>query len=112
MKKILFTLSLLLLNSCASVNSISLTSVPPQRNKVVKSEVSKFIFLGFNFNNDFIDELTNDLKKQCPNGIISGILTKDESISYVFAHTRKVTATGFCVVGSKELHASSAGVGK
>lgn len=88
--------SLLILNACASINSLSLTPIPAQRQNQVKAEVSKFIFLGFNFNNDYIDPLTEELKAQCPNGIISGVLTKDEVISYFFAHTRKVTATGFC----------------
>lgn len=96
MKYFIPILSMLLLNSCASVNSVSLTQVPIQRTKVVKAESSKFIFLGFNFNNDYVDEAIGQLKEQCPNGIISGILTKDESISYFLAHTRKITATGFC----------------
>lgn len=89
-----------LLTSCASVQSVSLTPIPKQRAKVVKAEVSKFIFLGFNFNNDFIDEIMEQLKGQCPDGIVSGILTKDEAISYFLAHTRKVSATGFCTDAS------------
>ncbi len=86
----------LLLNSCASVNSVSITPIPKQRNQVVKAEVSKFIFLGFNFNNDFVDDVTDQLIQQCPDGIVTGILTKDEVISYILAFTRKITATGYC----------------
>ena len=96
MKKIVLCMSLLFLASCASVNSLSLTPIPAKRDKKVEAQVSKFIFLGLNFNNDFVDPLTEQLKEQCPNGMVTGILTKDEAISYILAHTRKVTATGYC----------------
>lgn len=81
---------------CASVNSVSLTPIPAQRNNPVRAQVSKFIILGFNFDNDFINPLVDDLKRQCPNGVVSGVLTKDETYSYFLAFTKKVTATGFC----------------
>lgn len=42
----------LFLTSCASVNSVSLTPIPEKRNNIVTSEVSKTIFLAFNFNNN------------------------------------------------------------
>lgn len=92
-------LSVLFSMGCASVNSLSLTPIPANRGKVVKAEVEKFIFLAFNFDNDYVEPLVSNLKQQCPNGVVSGILTKDEVISYIFAHTRKVTATGFCSSG-------------
>jgi hypothetical protein len=88
-----------LLAGCASVNSISMTTIPKDRNQVVRAEVSKTIFLAFNFDNDFVDPLVEKLKAQCPQGIVTGILTKDEVISYVIVHTRRVVATGFCVRG-------------
>jgi hypothetical protein len=86
------------LSGCAIVQSVSLTPIPVQRSNPVRAQVSKTIILGFNFDNDFIDPLVDDLKQQCPNGIVSGILTKDETISYVFVFTKKVTATGFCSI--------------
>ena len=67
-----------------------------QRAKGSTAQVSKLIILAFSFDNDFIDPLVQELKQRCPNGVISGILTKDETISYVLAHTRRVTATGYC----------------
>lgn len=90
-----------LLGGCASINSVSLTPIPAQRSRPVRAEVSKFIILAFNFDNDYIDPLVEDLKRQCQDGVISGILTKDETISYFFAFRKKVTATGFCNSGSK-----------
>lgn len=86
------------LSGCAIVNSVSLTPIPSQRTRPVKAEVSKIIILGFNFDNDFIDPLVEDLKQQCQNGVVSGILTKDETISYFLVFKKRVTATGFCNV--------------
>jgi hypothetical protein len=85
-----------LISGCASVNSVSLTQIPANRSKVVQAQVSKTIFLAFSFDNDFIDSLVADLKHQCPGGVVSGILTKDETISYFIVFTKRVTATGFC----------------
>lgn len=101
--KRMLTLSVLtlLMSGCASINSVSLTPIPSQRSNPVKAEVSKFIILGFNFDNDFIDPLVEDLKRQCPNGVVSGVLTKDETISYFLAFRKQVTATGFCNVAAK-----------
>jgi dihydroorotate dehydrogenase len=95
-KWIVFSLVALQLAGCVSINSVSLTPIPANRKKEVKAEVSKTVFLGFNFNNDFLDPLVDKLKSQCPEGVVSGILTKDEVIAYVLVFTRKVTATGYC----------------
>ena len=88
--------SALVVNACASVNSVSVTSIPSHRTKQVRAEVSKTIFLAFSFDNDFIDPLVEDLKNQCPNGVVTGILTKDEVISYFIVFTHRVVATGYC----------------
>lgn len=88
------------LASCASINSVSLTPVPAGRQSVVRAQVEKTIILGFNFDNDYVNPITQDLKRQCPNGLVSGILTKDEIISYVFWHTHRVVATGYCSSGT------------
>ena len=84
---------------CAHINSVSLTPIPAQRSHPVKAEVSKTIFLAFNFDNDYINPLVDDLKSQCPNGVVSGILTKDETTGYLIVFVKHVTATGFCSVG-------------
>lgn len=92
----------LFLSGCASVNSVSLTQIPPQRSKVVSTEKSKTIILGFNFDNDFINTAVEDLKSQCPSGRVTGILTKDETILYFlfFVYKKRVTAEGYCVSGA------------
>jgi len=104
-KLVLAVIGITMITSCASVQSVSLTPIPKQRSKVIKAEVSKFVFLAFNFNNDFIDEIVDQLKEKCPDGVISGILTKDESVSYILAHTRKISASAFCN-DAKATHAS------
>lgn len=88
-----------IVSGCASVNSVSLTSIPSKRSQPIKSESSKIIILGLNFNNDFVDEVSEGLQSQCPNGKVAGILTKDEVIDYFLfiVYKRQVTAKGFCV---------------
>jgi hypothetical protein len=87
------------LSGCASINSVSLTSIPATRSNVVRSEAKRMVFLGFNFNNDFIDTMADDLKNQCPNGQVRGLLTKDETVMYFlfFLYEYRVSATGYCV---------------
>ncbi len=91
--------ALIFLAGCTSIQSVSLTSIPAKKGKPVRAEISKTIFLGFNFNNDFVDELSSDLKRQCENGIVTGILTKDEIVDYflMIVHSRRITATGYCL---------------
>jgi hypothetical protein len=82
---------------CAALNSVSLTPIPKDRSKQISAEVSKTIFLAFSFDNDYVDPLISQLKAKCPQGIVTGILTKDEVIHYVIVHTHRVTATGYCL---------------
>lgn len=100
-EKILLICMALFLSACASVQSVSMTPVPAKRDKVVRAEATRFIILGFNFDNDYVDQIHQSFRVQCPGGVISGILTKDEVISYFLAHRRKVTATGFCNQGTQ-----------
>jgi hypothetical protein len=85
---------------CASVNSVSLTSIPAERTREIRAEASRVIILGFNFNNDYVDQVVEDLKRQCKGGQVKGILTKDQTIDYFlfFVYKRQVTSQGYCVV--------------
>jgi hypothetical protein len=96
---------LLGLNACHTLNSVSLTQIPQQRNKKVKAEVSKLIVLGLSFDNDYVDSLVDKLKAQCDDGMVRGILTKDEVVDYflMIVHSRVVSVSGYCVSGSKKL---------
>lgn len=90
--------SIFFMSSCASINSVSLTQIPQERNQKVKAVKDKIIFLGFNFDNDFVDQMSTELQRQCPNGRITGILTKDENINYFLyiVWKKQVSAEGYC----------------
>lgn len=100
MKNLILLIALVTLtSSCASVQSVSLTSIPADRHQPVQTEVSKLIIFGFNFDNDFINDLSPKLEKQCPEGKVAGILTKDESINYFIGlvYKRNISAKGYCI---------------
>lgn len=98
MKSILL-LALLVLSSCTHLNSVSVTSIPANRQNKVSAERYKFIFLLLNFDNKFVDEMEKDLAQKCPQGRIEGIVTKTENITYfpLFFHAYNVSAEGYCV---------------
>lgn len=98
MNKSIVLLLAFALSGCVSLNTVSLTSIPQNRDHQVEAKASRFIFLGFNFDNDFVDDMDQQLKQKCPDGMISGILTKDEVVDYflMIFWTHRVTATGYC----------------
>lgn len=100
MKKLILTFfTLIFLNSCAYLNSVSQTSIPKDRSNIVTAKVERNIILLMNFDNDYIDSLTQKLMDQCQNGSVRGILTKDENVTYfpIIFHKSIVTASGYCV---------------
>lgn len=90
------------LSGCVHMHALSTTSVPADRSKEVEAEGYRFIFLLLNFDNRYVNHLTEDLAKQCPGGRVEGILTKTEGIVYfpIIAHGMRVTAKGYCVSDS------------
>ncbi len=97
----LIVLSLLFstMNACTYTAAVSQTNIPIQRNKPVEATVHKFIFLGFNFDNDEVYQLVEKLKTQCPDGQVRGILTQDMRTMYLlfFFWARDTVAKGYCV---------------
>lgn len=88
----------LFFTGCVHVNGLSVTAIPAERGTVVSATAeSKLAVLGIGLDQEWMDNLVNDLRAQCEGGVVSGILTKDEQISYVVADRRRVTATGYCV---------------
>ena len=85
------------LSSCVSLQSVSLTQIPKTRKNLIRSEASKLIFLGFNFDNDFVDAVPQDLRAKCRKGKVTGILTKDEVTNYFIFFRRTVSAQGYCI---------------
>jgi hypothetical protein len=95
-KKVSILFLAILFSGCAALHSVSMTSFPKDRQKPVEAKVSKFVFLAFNFNNDFIYDLTSKLQEQCPNGKVTGITSKYETRGYLIGYTMIVTSQGFC----------------
>ncbi len=98
-RRIIFSLlTLLTISSCVHLNSVSLTQIPEKRSNKVDASTEKWIIFFFNFDNDYVDRLNDQLKDRCQGGKVQGILTKDETTDYFLALVmkRKVTATGFC----------------
>ena len=97
---IVFTFMTVMITGCTYLESVSLTNIPEERSKVVTATREKGIIFYFNFDTDFADELSADLRSQCEGGVVSGILTKFENICYVlvfcFYSVNRVTATGYC----------------
>ena len=95
----IFSLLLALsLSGCVSVKSVSLTSIPEDREQVVTASGDRFLFLGISFSTSYIDETIASLGDQCPDGKVEGVLTKHEYVNYflyLFA-TERVVARGFC----------------
>ena len=94
-----FTFMTVMITGCTYLESVSLTNIPEERSKVVTATREKGIFFYFNFDTDFADELSADLRSQCEGGVVSGILTKFENICYVsvfcFYSVNRLTATGY-----------------
>ena len=101
LKWLLFFILLMgIITGCTYLESVSLTNIPEERSKVVTAIREKGIIFYFNFDTDFTNELSADLRSQCEGGVVSGILTKFENICYVplfcFYSVYRVTATGYC----------------
>ncbi len=85
--------------SCATVHSAFMTNVSssPQHGRMIEASASKFVFLAFNFDNDYAFGARDRLMAACPNGMVTGILTTFESKWYVFFTDFEVKDRGLCV---------------
>ncbi|EAP95691.1 hypothetical protein [Vibrio splendidus] len=95
-KTLVLTATLVSLSGCVGLNTVSLTSVPVERDRQVKTSTSDWNFIGINFNNNIVDEAIANLQQQCPAGKIEGVLTKYQTISYVLFFNRQIIVTGYC----------------
>ncbi len=103
MKNKILSISLIaafLSSGCAVLKTVSVTSIPAKRDQMVSTMTNRWTFLGIAFDNDFVDQLVEDLKSKCPDGMVTGILTKSEIVSYFLVFQEKVSAKGFCVKGA------------
>lgn len=99
---VLLSLSLIgSLSGCVHLHSLSQSTIPAERTRMVKAESYRFHFLLLNFNNDYVNDMAEQLANQCPKGQVRGVLTKHEGITYfpIIAHATRVEARGYCVAG-------------
>jgi hypothetical protein len=96
LKMAFFALFIGMLSSCVSLQTVSLTEIPEKRTKKISAVVSKMVFLHFNFDNDFVDNISQQLRDQCEGGKVSGILTRHEVTSYLIVFKHQVSASGYC----------------
>ena len=96
--KFIFCLTICSLTlGCASLASVSLTDIPANRSHPVSAEAIKWIFLSISFDNDFVYDLTSQLKKKCPGGLVTGVTTQHTVNSYPFLSRLYVEARGYCL---------------
>lgn len=84
---------------CASLQSVSMTNIPrgADRSRPIQASENNVAFLGIHFDNDFADGVPDDLRRQCPNGKVTGVYAKYETKWYVLVEDRTVTAKAYCV---------------
>ena len=100
----LFLFYSLLQLGCAStfLNTYHISEYAPKAlstsslKKKVVSERSQFVFMWFNFNNDYVDKAFYELQKKCPGQRISGIHTRYSTKTHFFFWTNKVIMRGYC----------------
>jgi hypothetical protein len=89
----------LVLASCATVHSAYMTnvSVPSSQGRTISASSSRFVFLAFNFDNEYAFEAQQRLAAKCPEGMVTGIFTTFETKWYVFFTDFQLKARGTCV---------------
>ena len=94
-------LGLLMLGAvgCTHLHSLSVTTIPDDRSRPVEATGERIVVLGINPNNDYADEVVSDLAQQCPDGRVSGVMTRYERalVVPIFAYAHRVRATGYCL---------------
>ena len=98
-QKLLLIVITLAFSGCTYLTSVSTSSIPIDRSIKISAEVKKTYWFGFNFNNSYVNEISEKLARKCSNGKVEGILTKFEFTTYFIGIVNEVSvnATGYCV---------------
>ena len=97
MSSIIIASALWFAAGCASLQSVSMSNIPRERGRPIQATENNVAFLGIHFDNSFADAVPDRLRRQCPNGKVTGIYAKYESTWYVLVQNRSVTAKAYCV---------------
>ena len=84
---------------CTHLHSLSVTTIPDDRSRPVEATGERIVVLGINPDNDYADGVVADLAAQCPDGRVSGVMTRYERalVVPIFAYAHRVHAEGFCI---------------
>ena len=91
----------LAITSCMTVRSISVNQLPKkeERHTLIKSRDWSPKILLIPFGTGYIDNARISLMDQCREGVIEGVLSKQEETNYVFwlYSVQSVSMRGYCV---------------
>ena len=94
-------LMILLISSCTTVSSITVSQIPPKehRDQRVHAEGWSPIIIGIPFGSGYVDEARQDFVRKCTKGKIEGTVAKTFSKNYFlgFYGTQNVSFDGYCV---------------
>jgi len=96
-KRLAVAAAALALGGCASLQSVSLSDVPSDRSRPVVASKSSWSVFWFYLDNDFADDVIEELRQKCPDGNVAGVYTKLEDYFYLVVTERSLTARGYCV---------------
>ena len=96
--KFFIVIAAFIFQSCAQLISVSQTSVPAKKGRIVETTKKKWVWGSAHFNNSFVYSVREDLIEQCPRGRVQGLLTTTEKIVYLpfLVERIKVQSQGFC----------------
>lgn len=99
----LILILLFTLNSCAVLRSVSQTSIPKNKSRKISASVERHIVFMLNFDNNYVDQLTQKLIDKCPKGSLEGVTTIDEVFVYfpIIYHKSVISAQAYCTKAKK-----------
>jgi hypothetical protein len=67
-----------------------------EKTKTIESQSEQFVILGFVTQTNYVDKALENLKSQCPNGEIKGLVTRYSTSLGFFSWTNKLIIKGLC----------------
>jgi len=101
MKRIIILFILNISLSCAhSIHLVHTTSfdstLSKKKPKIIKSQSEQFVFLGFSYDTDYVDQAYHSLQKKCQEGRIEGITTQFSTSLGFLSWKNKILMQGLC----------------
>ena len=105
MNKFIITSLILLATGCAhSIHQVHVSGFKKlqeatEADKISEVEVlsEQYVFMGFKFNTDYVDDAYKKLLASCPSGNVSGISTQSSTSGHFMSWTNKILIKGSCI---------------